>query len=240
MAARWESSEIEALLARTGADERTLTWSHLLKLAEVEDDLRRERLISTVLTKNLSVRELKSAIGQPAENAEGLPSEGQAATSRKAGTPGEVVPGSGACTAEAANGAGQPSAPNDAVAEQDSDDHGGPHAGPSPPKIAMPDPRTQSAIRIGLAELIAVGEEDVKHLRALTDNLVHLVLEMSPAACPSTCPRQLVAARRIMSAFAVLAVGSIPRFEACIAHCLIKHPDQDSDQNEHRASRKTA
>ena len=67
----WGPGEHEVLMARPGA-KQTLTWSHLTKLASVDDDDRREALIQKILSERLSVRRLTKEIAgtQPSETDE--------------------------------------------------------------------------------------------------------------------------------------------------------------------------
>jgi hypothetical protein len=62
--ARWlpERTDLTRVLGRRGVGGFSLGWSHLVSLAEIEDDSIREDLLAAVLRKGLSVRELASEI----------------------------------------------------------------------------------------------------------------------------------------------------------------------------------
>ncbi|HEY8040896.1 MAG TPA: DUF1016 N-terminal domain-containing protein [Polyangiaceae bacterium] len=71
VAERWSAAQLEELLGRTGADGRTLSWSHLVLLAGVESPCERDRYADRALAESLSVRELASAIEACVEGSPG-------------------------------------------------------------------------------------------------------------------------------------------------------------------------
>ncbi len=62
VAERWSLEEFDALLALRMRDGSQPTWSHLVVLASIEPNARRQRLIERMLEENLSVRRLEEVV----------------------------------------------------------------------------------------------------------------------------------------------------------------------------------
>jgi ActR/RegA family two-component response regulator len=64
VAERWTPEEFEVLVSRRGGDGRCLSWSHLVLIASIDDDVARTRLLERVLDDSLSVRALMAIVNR--------------------------------------------------------------------------------------------------------------------------------------------------------------------------------